>query len=269
MITITINKKKFKGVYLWEDMTLHQFCDLAAIPMPEGYEAFIIADGKFSVETIDQYIEDVSKVTDEQLKVNFPAYYRKVIGVLTNIPDKVKLTTDQVDELYEFYFKPFVLSLIYHTPVIYFMGQLMNYQPVMVKKFRIGRHVFRVPEMVRALDQNIPLAKEPVVTYIEASDQFRGMKVTKDDVRRLAIFMAIYCRKRFEIYKEERTIRREHLFFKARMSVVWSVFFYTLRRLPLSVPGTLLFGSLPRTTLETVSVVRDFKTLVHADLSTN
>jgi len=82
MIEIEIGKKKFKGVYRWEDITLQKFCDLSAIPIPDGYEAFILADGKFSVDELDQYVEAVSKITEQQIKEDFPVYYRKVIKCL-------------------------------------------------------------------------------------------------------------------------------------------------------------------------------------------
>lgn len=263
MITIKIIKKKYKGVYSWNDITLQRFCDLAAIPMPDGYEAFILADGKFDVENIDQYIEAVSKITDKQIKEDFPAYYRKVIECLSNIPYvKIALmSTEEVNDLYEYYFKPFVISLLYHIPVIHFMGQIKQYEPQQIKSFRIGFNRFRLPETVNIMDQDIPLINEPIITYSEASDIFKGMKVSRDDVKRLALFMAIYCRKKGEKYIEQKTVKREQLFMKVPMSVVWSVFFYTVRRLPDSSMIIQLFGKLPKQIQELRDQVRIYKDL--------
>jgi len=263
MVIIRINKKKYKGIYRWEEMTLQKFCDLAVIPMPEGYETYILADGKFSVDNIDQYIEAVSNITPEQLNVAFPAYYRKVIACLSNIPEKIIRNSpdDKINDLYEYYFKPFTISLLYHTPVIHFMGQIKHYEPAKIKKIRIGLRTFRLPETVNILDQDIPLAKEPIITFTEASDIFTGMKITKDDVKRLALFMSIYCRKKGEKYDERKALERQELFMKAPMSVVWSVFFYTVRRLPDSTMIILLFGKLPKAIREVVHQVQAYKNL--------
>ena len=269
MIKIHIDKKTYKGIYSWQDMTLQKFTELASIPMPEGYESFILADGKFGVDNIDHYIEAVSHITDEQVNGDFPQYYRKVIECLTNIPyKKIQLMDrDDMSFMYECYFKPFVVSLLYHAPVINFMGQIKEYEPDQIGSFRIGLRRFYLPESVTIMDQVIPLAKEPAITYTEASDIFRGMKVSKDDVKRLALFMAIYCRKKGEEYSEERTVKRESLFMKAPMSVVWSVFFYTARRLSDSTMIILLFGRLPKQIREVKEKVTTYQSLVTEVLS--
>lgn len=261
MISIRIGKKKFKGVYRWEDITLQRFCNLAAIPMPEGYEAYILADGKFSTDDLTPYLEAVSKITDKQIKEDFPVYYRRVIECLANIPYKkiALLSSEQAGDLYDYYFKPFVLSLLYHAPVIHFMGQIKQYEPPYIKKIRIGLNIFRLPGTVNIMDQDIPLANEPIISYSEASDIFRGMKVSRDDVKRLALFMAIYCRKKGEKYNEKKALRRQELFMKAPMSVVWSVFFYTARRLKESSEIIQLFSRLPKSIKEVKDLVRDYK----------
>jgi len=260
MIKITLNGKKYKGVYSWKDIDLSTFCILASIKMPEGYEDYVIADGKFSTETIDNYIQVVSKITDKQLNEDFPEYYRKVISCLSNVPAK-KLTLDQVNDLYDWYFKPFVISLIYHTPVIHFMGQVQQYEPEQIRSFRVGFNRFYVPESITISGQQIPMANEPIITYTEASDVFKGMKVSKDDVKRLSLFMAIYCRKKNERYDERKALERQSLMMKVPMSIVWAVFFYTVRRLPDSTLITQLFGKLPKQIHEKVQAVRTYQGL--------
>ena len=262
MIRITINgKKKYKGIYSWNDLTLAKFCDLAAIPMPEGYEAYILADGKYTIENIQEYIDAVAEITEKQLNEDFPIYYRRVIEVLTNIPYKeiALMSTQQVNDLYEIYFKPFVASLLYHSPVIHFMGQIKAYEPEKIKSFRLGFNRFYLPETVNIMGQDVPLAKEPIITYTEASDIFRGMKISRDDVKNLALFMSIYCRKKGEEYDERKALERQELMMKARMNVVWSVFFYTVRRLPDFTASFQLFGNLPKHLEEVVHQARAFK----------
>lgn len=264
MIRIKIGKRTFSGVYHWDDMSLDRFCRLAALKMPPQYEAFILADGKYdhdSQESVDYFIDVVSKLTDREINEDFPNYYTEVVQVLTNIPGRIisRLDKEKVIDLYDYYFKPFVLSLIYHTPVIHFMGQIKEYEPPDMGHIRIGWNRFLLPAMVTIMDQEIPLAKEPIISYTEASDIFRGMKVSKDDIRRLALFMAIYCRKRGETYDEARVLKRQHLFMKAPMSAVWSVFFYTSRRMPDALMTIQLYGGLPRRIREVADQVRDYR----------
>lgn len=261
MIKIKIGKRTFRGIYRWDEITLQRFCNLAAIEMPKSYEAYIVADGKFNVENIEQYLEVVSKITDKEIKEEFPAYYRKVISCLSNAPlSFLNLIPDElIEDRYNYYFKPFVASLLYHSPVINFMGELTQYEPEQKEYFRIGSQKFYLPKIVRVEDQLIPLAEEPIITFAEASDIFRGMKVSKDDVKRLCLFMAIYCRKKREVYDEKKVLQRQYLFMKAPMSIVWNVFFYTCRRIPESGQIIQLFGRLPKQMREVKQLVRDYK----------
>jgi hypothetical protein len=264
MITIKIDKKKYKGIYSWDDITLQKFYDLASIEMPEGYESYIKADGDFSTENIDKYVEVVSNITDKQISVDFPIYYRRVIRCLTNIPTEIiaEMSNDRVNEIYEGYFKPFVVSLVFNDPKIRLYGQLVPYYPPQIRAFFCGWSIYWLPKTVRIMDQDIALAEEPVVSYIEASDILRGIRFTKGDIKRLALFMAIYCRKRGERYEEKKSLMREAKFMNLPMSTVWSVFFYTLRRLPDLTLIIRLFGELPKPIREAVHQARNYRSLV-------
>jgi len=270
MIKITINGKKYKGCYSWDDLTLSRFCDLAAIPIPDGYKDFIIADGKFTPDnqkSVDEYVEAVTAITEDQLNIQFPEYYRKVIYCLSNIPQSIQLPDNLTHDLYEFYFKPFVVSILYHTPLIHFYGELKQYEPNIIRSFNIGLQKFYLPQAVNVMGQNVPLKNESILTYAEASDVFRGMKLTADDINKLALFMAIYCRKRGEEYDERNVLQRKDLFMKAPMSVVWSVFFCIIRRLPSSMSFSLLSGNLRRSLRESVSEVRTYRGMEPGGLS--
>jgi hypothetical protein len=267
MIKITINKKSYKGPYRWEDITLQKFTELAAIPMPEGYEAFILADANFDSEKMQEYLDVVANITDQQLNEEFPAYYKKVIRCLTNIPDEVieLLDTEKINELYEYYLKPFVVSLLYHFPVLRFMGNITRWEPQQIRQFKIRFTSYYVPETVSILDQVIPFSKEPIITYSEASDLFRGNRVTKDDVKRLSLFMAIYCRRKNEKYDEGKALQRQRIMMQVPMSTVWSVFFYTVQRLPDYTTAIRLFGSLPKSTREAVQRAITYKSMAVGD----
>lgn len=269
MIKIRIGKKRYKGVYRWEDIPLKTFCDLATIEMPDGYEDYILIDGNFESEDTAKYVEAVSSLTPEQLTKSFPAYYRQVIECLTNIPKKVidTLSRERVEHLYEYYFKPFVLSILYHAPVIHLMGNVVNYIPPDVKSFKVGLKRYWVPLTVNILGQEIPLAQESIITYTEASDVFRGMKVSRYDVQRLALFMAIYCRRFGKKYNDGEALENQDTMMKVPMSIVWSVFFYTVQRLSDSELIIQLFGNLPRMIEEVIEQVKGYKSTVPVESS--
>lgn len=244
MIKITIGRKRFKGIYSWDEITLGKFCELAAIPMPEGYEAFVLADGQYDHErkdSVDHYVRIVSELTDKQINDDFPEYYRKVVLCLSDIPEKY-LTKDLVLDICDWYFRPFIASVIYNAPVISFMGGLKDYTPESVKHFNIGRERFYLPESITLMGQEIPLAKEPIISFIEANDLFKNISLAKE-CNKLARLMAIYCRKKNEIYSDDIVLSRQQLFTKVPMSIVWSVFFCIAKQLPNYTLPILLSGT--------------------------
>jgi hypothetical protein len=260
MIKITIGNKHYSGVYSWEDITLYKFSQLSDIPMPEAYKAYILADGKYDhdkQETVNNYLKVVTSMTDKQLKEEFPAYHRKVCKILSDVPDDL-LSDDLVERLYMLYFKPFVFTLVYHCPVIHFAGKLIDYRPEDITSFKVKGERYYLPESVQIMDITVPLKNETISAYLDASDVFREMELTSR-VKKLALFMAIYCRKKYEVYDERLTLERQDLFMTLPMSTIWAVFFCIARRLPSFSINTLLFGDLPKSLTEIVLEARTLK----------
>lgn len=246
MIKITIGHKKYTGIYRWDEMSLRQFVNLCAIPIPEGYEAYILADGKYDHtrhDSIDEYVRVVNSLTDEQIKKEFPEYYRKVILCLTNIPNHV-LTDELVKELYELHYIPFVVSAIFNAPVISFMGSLKDYIPERVDYIKLHKDKYYLPESITITGIDVPLAKEPIISYLEAGDIFRDLKLSRQ-ADKLSRFMGIYCRKKGEEYRDEYVLSRQLLFMECPMSVVWDVFFCIAVHLPVYLRTILLYGIRP------------------------
>jgi hypothetical protein len=271
MLQITVEKKKYKGVYNWDDITIQKFYELASIPMPEGYDKFLLADSKFTLDKMDEYVKEIITITDKQIHEDFPIYYRQVVRCLTDIPEGIvnKFNPQKLNDLYEYYFKPFVLSILYNTPLIHYMGQIKDWQPENIKSFRLKNQKFYLPRTVKVLDQDVPLKEESILSYTEATDIFRGMRLTPDELKRMAMFMAIYCRKKNELYSEENVLQRTELFMNCPMSIFWTVFFYTIRRLPDYSTIILLFGKLPKTAEQIVSEARTYQNMVPVISSLN
>jgi hypothetical protein len=246
MITITRNKQKYTGPYNWSEISLRKFIELASIPMPEGFEELILADGRYDIErqdTVESYVKIITELTDKQLDETFPEYYKKVALCLSDVPEMI-MTIDLARELYQMYFMPFVVSLTYNAPVISFMGGLKEYTPDRVESFELQGQKFYLPKTITISGQSVPLAKEPIVSYSEAGDLFRDTKLVKN-ISKIPLFMAIYCRKKDEEYNEELVLQRQEMFMDAPMSVVWDVFFCTIKQLPSYTRCILLFGTLP------------------------
>jgi len=252
MIRIQLGKKRYHGVYLWRDMTLEQYILLAGIQIPERYQKYALSNERLDYarkESLDQYIDAIQEITEEDLTVTFPNFYRRVIESLSDMPhnEATKLKDDQAAQIFDFYFRPFVLSLIFNTPVVSLFGQIRDYEPETRKLIRIGRHFYHFPKTLIIQGEEMPLAKELIVTYAEACDLFRKAGgFTREDIGSLPLLMAIYCRRQGEEYEEKRSLERIEIFKKATMDQVWSLFFYTSKRLPGSGSFTLLFLTVPK-----------------------
>lgn len=266
MIKLIIGNKKFKGIYRWDEMSLRKFIELSNIPMPEGYEALVLADGKYDhtrQDSVDHYVKVVTELTDKQLNEDFPNYYRKVVLCLSDVPEK-DLTDEMANVVYEMYFRPFVVSLIYNAPVISFMGGLKDYTPEPVESFKIQGKRYYLPESITINGIDVPLAKEPIISYSEASDLFANVRLTKQ-ANKLARFMAIYCRRKNEKYSDEIVLEREQLFMDLPMSTVWNVFFCIIKRVPAYLRTILLFGIRPGNLAEARESARLLLNTVHLD----
>jgi len=252
VIRIQIGRNNYKGAYLWSDITLEQYITLAGIPIPAKYQNYVLVNERFDSnkkETVDQYMDAITEFTEEDLTVTFPEFYKRIIKVLTTIPleEINRMKEEQITQVYDYHLRPFVLSLIYNTPVISLFGAIKEYEAPMMKRIRIGARIYHFPETVRIQGEEIPLAKEPIITYSEACDLFRESGgFTKQDIASLPLLMAIYCRPKGEAYNEKRSLERQDIFRKARMDQVWSLFFYTSQRLYGSGNFTLLFSAIPK-----------------------
>lgn len=267
MIRIQIGRKKYKGAYLWSDITLEQYITLAGIPIPAKYQNYVLTNERFDYnkkETVDQYMDAIAEFTEEDLTVTFPEFYKRVIKVLTDIPpEEIKgLEEEQITQIYDYHLRPFVLSLIYNTPVVSLFGKIKEYEAPMMKRIRIGSRIYHFPESVRIQGEDIPLAKEPIITYSEACDLFiKSGGFTREDIASLPLLMAIYCRRKGEPYDERKSLERKDIFRKATMDQVWSLFFYTSQRLYASGNFTLLFSAIPKPITKIARAVRTLATL--------
>jgi len=237
MIIITIDSKPYHAVYRWEDLSLGKFIELSRIEMPEKLKALYVTsasmntpDARDKKKAREGYKIASEAILPADLRKHFPEYYGKVIGLLSDIPKEVIdiMDAELRATLYDNYFKGFVMSLVYNSPVDILGGKIIEYNPPEVTSFEIGGEEFFFPESLKIGGDLVPMAHESILSFSEASEIDLAIQDLMDEgVSKFPLFMAVYCRKKNEQYSEGMVLEREPLFNNVTMDIAWSLFFYT------------------------------------------
>ena len=227
MITLTIDEVEYHAPQAWDEMTLGKFIELCNIEIPEKLRNLWIAsaldppDDKAYNEAFDQI------GTKETHKV-FPAYFGKVMGCLTDLPQDVIDRTDGAlrEQFFNVHLRHFIYSSFARYPVHVVDGKLEMYDPPYKTSFVLNDVVYYLPRDLKVYGESIPLGRERAITFTEASDiQVALQNMAEGAANRLPMFVAIYCRPEETEYSEAGTLEREKLFMDLSMEEVWRVFF--------------------------------------------
>jgi len=237
VIEIEIKGKLYQVCNQWEDLTLKRFIELSEVPIPERLERLWIAsanlNGQGNKKLLEaEYEKAINEVSHEDLVKHFPAFYGKVIEVLSDIPAEIidRIHGDLRTQLYDDHLSQFVLSLIYSAPVDKIGGKIDVYEPEPINSFKVFGEEFFFPKSLRLYNDIIPMAEEKTITFAEAADIDIAMNgLRTEGIKRLPVFMGIYCRKEGEEYDEQAAIRRQEVFLNVTMNIVWALFFYTVK----------------------------------------
>lgn len=227
MITARIEDKPYKVCTSWADVTLEKFIELSNIEIPGNLYKLWKSAGS---EDQKEYEAVNESLTDEELIQFFPIYYGKVIKALTTIPQKVIDRMDgRLRESFFFrVFRHYIFSLINPAPLEMdeITGDVKPMEPKKITSFTLGKVKYQLPASLKVYGEDVPLAEEKTITFIEASSIELVLRdLYEGSVKRLPMFCAIYCRPEGEEYDEKKVLAREKLFHKLRMDVVWEVFF--------------------------------------------
>jgi len=235
MNKITFEEKEYFYPTSWEEITLDQFIQICNIEIPGKLrELYIAAAGlnntneDEAAEASKQYDEISAKINVNDLVRIFPAYYGKVMTVLTGIPQSVmqRVHGDLRSEFFDQFCRYIVLSVFYSTPVIDTGDGMIPYVPEEIKSFELEGQVYLLPKTLNVYGEDIFLAKETAASFSEASDidmAFRDLY--EKGAERIPMLVSVYCRPDGEQYDEEKVVEREPLMRSLTMNVVWSVFF--------------------------------------------
>ena len=239
MIGIDIRGKEYQACSEWKDLTLEKFIELSEVEIPEKLERLWVAsaglntDGKKEKKkALIEYEKAGEVLTEADIVKHFPTYYGKVMEVLTDISQWTISRTSGEDRtlFFEGHLRAFVLSLVYSAPVVMKGGKVEIYQPPEVTSFKLAEEEYFFPKSMKLFGDFIPMSEEKVISFTEAADiDLAISELRNNGVGRLPIFMGIYCRKEGEEYDETVALKRAEMFKEVDMSMVWSLFFYTVQ----------------------------------------
>ncbi|MCK4815660.1 hypothetical protein KA005_07820, partial [bacterium] len=235
MIELEIGGGSYKAPQSWDEITLKQFIAICGVQIPNRLLALYKAsadlntsDKKEKKAAEKNYDKVSEKITTKDLIVNFPKYYGEVIKILTDIPQEV---IDQIDgesrtTFYDRYIRYAVLSTFSWQPLIMIGQGMQIYIPETIKSFKLEEKEFFLPETLGVYGEQIPMAREKIVSFAEASKiELELHNNNQEGAVQLPMLMAIYCRPEGEAYDEETIMKRTTLMEQLTMDKVWAVFF--------------------------------------------
>jgi hypothetical protein len=236
MLKATFGHISFSIIDRWSEITLDKFIRLSEIEMPDklvklyNLSAKLASCEKSEFETVQKEWDQVNdSITFEDNVKNFPEYYGKVIELFSTISsDGLDFLSSEIrEQLYSTILKPFVLSMLYINPLdINRKGELKPYTPASMDSFIMNDVKYCFPKTISVLGQKVYFSQEPIVSFVEACDiDISTNGLINEGIKKLPLFMAVYCRPEGEKYNEQKTFERVDLFKSVSMDIVWSLFF--------------------------------------------
>lgn len=215
MVSITINKKTYKGCENWGEMPCSLASAIFTIPMPETLKEYYKVSISGDEALIDKYLLNISDT--DQFKT-FPEYYGKIIQVMYGMSDKEvdKIPVLQRCFIYEKYCMVFVLGL-HWSP---------NMEHIDITEIECDGETLIIPKERIVLGVSVPCPDENTETFAEAADlalNYDRFKGGKYEVAPNLI--SIFCRPKGEVYNSVKSLERAEKLKDVKMDVVWEVFF--------------------------------------------
>lgn len=235
MIRVKYGEITFNLLDRWSEISLDKFIELADVDIPEKLiqlytlSAKIAQASKQELSLLSSQWDELNKAItyEDNIKI-FPEYYGKVISLMSDASDEVidTIEPEAREELYESVLKGFVLSILFVNPVDVVNGKIKPYNPPSVSNFELDGEVYHFPESINIFGKEVRFANEQILSFAEACDiDIANNGLKNEGIKKMGMFMAVYCRKKGEKYKENITLQRKDLFNKVSMDIVWALFF--------------------------------------------
>jgi len=202
MVVISVNGNDYKVKTSWDEVTAKEAIRVSKIEVPHS-----ILTG------------EVTKA--DQIK-NLPAYYGKVLEVLSNIPSDVidKIQWSERTVFFNEYLKHFIVDLA---------SMPDNIKPI--EKFEFKGKTYYLPKNKTLGDNKIPYFFMDTMTFTESANFTMVAEDLKTGINdNFLIVIATLAKEKDEIYTEENTVNKSILFQDLPMSIVWGVFFCIIQR---------------------------------------
>ena len=235
MVRVTVEGHDYSLRNEWGDITLSQYLAIAVIPLPVKLRR--------KWDSLMEGTDDYDKVKDTYRDVikNYPLYYGKVIGVLSDIPEKVieRIEWSVREQLFNDYLWYIAMSAISQVPLDK-REKVEYYDPIGAAAFTFKGETYYLPESLQYGGQKTPLAEERIVTFAEAADiEIALHDIAEKGIDGLAQLCAVYLRKKGEAHSDELVLQRMEMFKELPMTAVWEVFFCIMRLMRLLGEDTL------------------------------
>ena len=225
MVRVTVEGTDYSLRNEWGDITLAQYQALAAIALPpklrKRWEALI--DGSDDYDKIKDTYRNVVK--------DYPAYYGKVIALLSDIPQKVveRIEWSVREQLFNDYLWYIAMSAISSLPLDK-REKVQYYEAIGATAFTFKGETYYLPEALEYGGQRTPLARERIVTFAEGADiEIALHDLAEKGIDGLAQLCAVYLRKKDEDHSDDLVLQRMDQFKELPMTAVWEVFFCIMR----------------------------------------
>lgn len=251
MVKVTINKRSYQFPEHWGEISLKQAIELSGIietEMPNELKLYFQTMNEMKDERFEDHNKDIRKAlaemevswTGEHHFKIFPAFYGKVMKILSNVPQEVIDMTDPVSRniFYNQHLKQFMWGLLYHPYDFVKKG---------IKHFEVDGVKYFFPEDRDILGVQRPMGKgTTAVEFSEAADLITfASELQGGKVKHLANIIAILCRPmlegKVEVYDEQTSLQRAEKFKDVlKMDVCWEVFFCLDAQLTLFLQRTAI-----------------------------
>jgi hypothetical protein len=205
----------------WEDLKISDAIELTNLKIPNKLKEL------YSFKTLESYDKFYKEFTEKDF-IYFARYYGKILKIMTDIPhEDIELLQwyDRIS-IYETYCQNMIVSLYSANPV---------YKAKNIKYFEFEGIKYYLPETLKLLDNEIPMAKETALSFTEGASLYSAIVDMKEEgINQLPYFIAVYCRPKDEPYNEDKSIQRAEKFKNLTMDIAWEVFFCIMRLLTIS-----------------------------------
>jgi hypothetical protein len=234
MLNIIVNETEYKCFANWDDMTIGQGIELSKVAqqIPETLKA-IYKEMQSGTNT-PEYKALIESISVEDRLKSFPAFYGKILKVMTTIPEDVIDHIDTASRIifYQTYCQDFVFSVLFHV---------INFTPKNIDHFEFNGVKYNLPETKIILGHEKPMANASALEFAEVADlQVFAHNMQGGKIEVAPNIISILCRPSGERYNEATCLERAKEFKELSMSIFWEVFFCLTELLTISRQRTAI-----------------------------